>query len=284
MLKLFDSHAHLIADDAGRYPPAPVGATLKPGDLDDPMTAERLIAEMDKSGVERAVVVQRASIYGYDNSYICDSATKYPNRLAAVCAIDANAPEGPDRVRYWMEERGATGIRVMELVKGSDLSWLLSPLTLNVWRMANRLKIPFCVHFFPWNRNAGLAALKRILDELPDTRLVVDHFSNMDTKQGPPDYGLDASFSELARFPNVHTKFTTVPLGRLHADGIDAAPIVARVVQAFGAKRVMWGSDITQSQGSYGFMTQLGHRATALLTESEREQVLCGATAAVYAR
>ena len=282
MVRIFDSHAHLIADDAVRYPPAPVGETLKPGDLDNPMTAERLIREMDATHVERAVVVQRASIYGHDNSYICDSVAKYPERLVAVCAIDADSTKGPDQVRHWVEERGAAGVRVMELVRGSDISWLYSPLTMATWRAVNRMKVPFCVHFFPWNRVAGLTALKTILDELPDTILVVDHFSNMNAKAGPPDYGMDDLFLALTRFPNVYTKFTTVPLGRLEEEGIDAAPIIARVVKTFGANRVMWGSDITQSKGSYEYMVKLGHRATAALSDAEREQVLYGATKAVY--
>ena len=61
-----------------------------------------------------------------------------------------------------------------------------------------------------------------------------------------------------------------------------AAPVVQRVVQAFGADRVMWGSDIAQSPGSYAEMVGLGLEATRTLGETDRAQVLYGATAAVY--
>ena len=281
---MFDSHAHLITGDVEKYPPAPPSGVISPGQFDNPMTLERLLEEMDKNGVAKAVLVQRGSLYGFDNSYVCDSAERHPDRLGAVCAIDATADNAPDRVRHWVTERGAVGIRLMELIKGSDITWLDSPKARIVWRTAKELGAPVCVHFFPWNRAEGLTALKSILEEIPDLTVVIDHFSNMDTKSGPPDYGIDALLRDVAAFPGVHTKFTTIPLGRLQEAGIDAAPIVARVVELFGAQRVMWGSDITQSPGTYDYMADLGRRAVAFLDEEQRRQVLEGSVRAVYGK
>jgi L-fuconolactonase len=228
------------------------------------------------------VAVQRASIYGYDNSYVCDSAAKYPDRLRAVCAIDAVDPRGPERVRHWVRERGAAGIRLMELVKGSDLSWLASPQALEVWHAAQELQVPVCVHFFRWNRQAGLAALKRILDSLPHMTVVIDHFSNMVWQSGPPDFGVDEPLLQVARFPNVYIKFTTIPLGQLEKEGVSPGPVVARVIETFGTKRLMWGSDITQSQGTYAYMVRLAHGAVEALEEAARKRILHGAVADVY--
>jgi L-fuconolactonase len=279
---IFDSHAHLISTDRVRYPRVPSEDQIFPTDTDDSMTAERLVAEMDRHGVARAVLVQRASVYGYDNAYACDSAAQYPNRFAAVCAIDATSPDGPERVRYWIRERGAVGIRLMELVKGSDLSWLSSPPALEVWRAAHELRVPMCVHFFRWNRMKGLVALKSILEMFPELVVVIDHFSNLEWQSGPPDYGVDELLLEAARFPNVYTKFTTLPLGQIEAAHVDTAAVVARVIQAFGARRVMWGSDITQSKGSYASMVELAERATRVLDDEQRRLVLSGAAEAVY--
>lgn len=279
---MIDSHAHLIADDPVRFPPAPPGGTLKPGELDDPMTPERLLGEMDRNGVARAVLVQRASIYGFDNRYVCAAAARYPERLAAVCAIDATAPKAGDAVRRWVGEHGAAGVRLMELIKGSDLSWLSSPRANEAWAAAHALRVPVCVHFFPWNRAEGLVALKAILRDFPDLTVVVDHFSNMNVRAGAPDYGFDQLLADVAAYPGVYIKFTTVPLGRLDEAGIDAAPIVERVIETFGAKRVMWGSDITQSPGSYSYMVELAHRAVAKLTEAERRSIFEESAMAVY--
>jgi L-fuconolactonase len=281
---IFDSHAHLISTDRVRYPRVPSEDQIFPTDTDDPMTVERLLAEMDGQGVKRAVLVQRASVHGYDNAYVCDSAAQYPDRFAAVCAIDATAPDGPERVRYWARERGAVGIRLMELVKGSDLSWLSSPPALEVWRAAHELRVPMCVHFFRWNRTQGLIALKHILQTFPDLVVVIDHFSNLVWQSGPPDYGVDELLLELAGFPNVYTKFTTIPLGQIEAERVDTTAVLARVIQAFGAHRVMWGSDITQSKGTYAHMVGLAQRATAALNAEQRQFVLYGTAEAVYGR
>ena len=279
---MLDSHAHVVSDDLTRYPAAPAGETLKPGDLDDPMTIERLVGDMDASGVERAILVQRGSIYGFDNRYVCDSAKRFPDRLAAVCSIDATAEDGAASVRRWVGDHGAAGVRLMQLVREQDISWLYAPLAMQVWRTAHDLHVPVCVHFFPWNRVEGLTCLAQILQELPDLQVVIDHFSNMDVRQPGPDYGVDDLLAGVAAFAGVRTKFTTVPLGRLEEAGVDARPIVKRVVDLFGAERVMWGSDITQSKGTYGSMVELGQRAIEALSSSEQDQVLQGAATAVY--
>jgi L-fuconolactonase len=280
-MPMIDSHAHLISDDAMRYPPAPPSGEVKPEELANPMTLKRLLGEMDQNGVSHAVLVQRGTIYGFDNRYVCDCARQHPDRLAAVCAIDANAADGVSAVRRWVSE-GAGGIRMMELVKGSDLSWLDSPNTREVWRVASDLHVPVCVHFFPWNRVAGLQALRSILSELPNLLVVIDHFSNMNSAAGPPDHGVDELLQTVAAFGGVHVKFTTIPLGRLQAAKVDAAPVVARVVKLFGAERVMWGSDISQTPGSYDSMVQLGREAVGRLEQADREQVLSGTARAMY--
>jgi len=279
---MIDTHAHLIADDPVAYPPSPPSGQVKPEELENPMTAERLLGEMDRHSLKCAVLVQRGSIYGFDNRYVCDSAARHPQRLAAVCAIDATAEDAVSAVRRWVRGSGAAGIRLMELVKGSDLSWLDSVTARAVWREADALKVPVCVHFFPWNRTAGLTALKAILAELPELRVVIDHFSNMNVQAGPPDYGVDSLLQDVAQFAGVHTKFTTIPLGRLRAAGIDAAPIVARVVELFGPERVMWGSDITQTPGTYDYMVDLGRKAVHSLTPSIQEALLSGTAQALY--
>jgi len=279
---IIDTHAHLIAADSAAYPPAPPNGIVKPEELENPLTVERLLAEMDRNGVARAVLVQRGSIYGFDNRYVCDCAARYPTRLAAVCAIDATAGDAVQSVRQWVRKHGAAGIRLMELVKGSDLSWLDSPGARTVWREACDSNLPVCVHFFPWNRTAGLLALKSILTELPRARVVIDHFSNMNTQAGPPDFGVDVLLSDVAQFAGVYVKFTTIPLGRLQAAGVDAAPIVARMVALFGPQRVMWGSDITQTPGTYDYMVDLGRKAVRLLSPTEQDLLLAGTAQALY--
>lgn len=284
MTRMIDTHAHLLTADTTAYPPSPPSGALNPGDLDDPMTVERLLCEMDACQVERAVLVQRGSIYGFDSSYVCDSAARYPDRLAAVCSIDATRADCAAAVRHWVQDRGAVGIRFMELVKGADISWLDGPEARKAWAEAAHIGVPVCLHFFPWNRTEGLTRLAAILADFPGVQVVVDHLAAIRSDAGPPDHGVDVLLEQVARFDGVHVKFTTIPLGRLDAAGIDFCPVIARVAQLFGPQRMMWGSDISQSPGSYHDMVELGRRAVAQFTATDQEQILAATAQRLYGR
>ena len=281
---MIDTHAHLLTGDIETYPPSPPSGEYNPADLDNAMTVERLLGEMDSAGVEKAVLVQRGSIYGFDSSYVCDSAARFPERLAAVCSIDATAADCARTVHHWVKERGAAGIRLMELVKGSDISWLDFPLAREAWATAAELDVPVCVHFFPWNRSEGLTRLSDILGAIPDLTVVIDHFAAIKSDAGPPDHGVDELLEGVAAHDGCTIKFTTIPLGRLDEAGVDARPVVKRVMDLFGPARMMWGSDITQSPGTYEQMVALGRNSVDGLSTAEQEQILAGTAARVYGK
>jgi L-fuconolactonase len=278
----FDAHAHIVSTDTARYPSAPLSGRVRDGDLDDPITAERLLGLLDANDVERAVVVQRAHIYGYDNAYVVDAAERYPDRLRAVCAIDAQSPDGPRQVRYWVGERGAIGIRLTEPYRGADTSWFDSPAALATWESAAELGVPVRLHFFRWNRAACLPAVAPLLGRFPQTTVVIDHLSNLSAEAGPPDYGLDAPLAALMPHPNLHLLVSTINLARLDAEQVPAAPAIEHIVRAFGAARVMWGSDVGQSKPGYAQMCALADAAVASLTAEERRQVLHDTGRTVY--
>lgn len=279
---MIDSHAHLISADVAQYPPAPLSGTLEDGALDDPVTAERLIALLDANGVERALAVQRAHIYGFHNDYVCDAAAQYPDRLRALCMVDALAEDIREIVRYWMRDRGSVGIRLTEPHKGADSSWFASRAAMRAWETVAELGGPVRLHFYRWNREAALRALLPVLESFPDTPVVLDHFSNIAGESGAPDYGVDEPLLALADQPNVYLLYSMINLGKLAALKLPAAPVVARVVRTFGASRVMWGSDVAQSKGTYAEMVELAKSSVELLTPAERQQVLHDTADAVY--
>jgi L-fuconolactonase len=283
MQLIFDSHAHLVSADFERYPPAPLSGTLdRP--LDDPMTAEKLLRLMDEQGVGRAVAVQRAHVYGYDNRYVCDAAEKYPDRLVAVCCIDAVAEDAEALARHWLVERAAAGLRLTEPYKGSGIGWFASPAARAVWRVAEEMGASLCLHMYRWNRTETLEALPALLTEFPRAIVIIDHASNVIAEQGAPDYGVDSALARLARFPGVYQKFTAINFGRLAALGLPLAPVVNRVVEEFSAERVMWGSDVAQSAGAYADLVAMAKTSTADLDAGQRQCVLSDTAAGVYAK
>ena len=277
-----DVHAHIVSNDPTRYPVAPLSGSVREGDLDDPITAERLLALLDASGIERAIVVQRAYIYGYDNAYVVDASAQYPDRLSAVCAIDAQASDAPERIRHWVGERGAVGIRLTEPYRGADTAWLDSPRALAAWETAAELGIAVRLHFFRWNRAACLPVVAPLLRRFPQTPIVIDHLSNLSAEDGPPDHGLDAPLAALREFPNLYLLLSTINLARLATEGVPAGPVVEHLVATFGADRIMWGSDIGQSKGTYAEMRELADAAVAPLSDDDRRRVLDETGRSVY--
>ena len=49
-IPMIDSHAHILTDDTATYPPSPPSGAIKLGELDNPMTIERLLADMGGAG------------------------------------------------------------------------------------------------------------------------------------------------------------------------------------------------------------------------------------------
>jgi predicted TIM-barrel fold metal-dependent hydrolase len=238
-----------------------------------PFTVEELIRHMDENDVERAVVVQRAHVYGFNNDYVADAAARFPERLVAIGMIDPLDPRAPDLVRYWVGERGLAGIRMTEAVKGSDTAWVSGPIAREVWTVATELGASVGFHFMPWNRATCLLALRDMCSRFPSTTVVVDHFSNLVGQAAAPDFGVDGLLDDLARSSGVIQKFTMINIAKLADQGLTCAPVVKRMVRAYGAKRIMWGSDVAQSKGTYAEMVRLGREATSLLTADERHHV-----------
>jgi L-fuconolactonase len=282
--RIVDSHAHIVSDDIRRYPVAPLSGQVRPGDLDEPLTVERLLAAMDEQGVEQAFLVQRAHIYGYDNSYVVDSAQRFPRRLKAVCIVDARDADAPRMIRHWVRERGAVAVRLTEPYKDAGTGWFAGEEAMKAWHAAADLGVSLRLHFYRWNRNAGLSALMPLLHRFRDLPIVLDHLSNLAVEKGPPDFGFDERLRALIDFPNVHLMFSTINFARLAGAGIAAAPMIERVLRELDARRLMWGSDIAQSKGTYAELVQLARAAVEPLADDVRSQLLYGTAAALHAR
>ena len=64
---------------------------------EEPCSAERLLTLMDDAGVDRAVLVQPVSAYGFDNDYTADAAQSYATRYTSVACLDPGAERAAER-------------------------------------------------------------------------------------------------------------------------------------------------------------------------------------------
>src|SRR3990172_7029275 len=109
---IIDTHVHIISEDLSRYPltPSQLG-TDQSWYRGRPVNAERLLDLMDSAEVDRSVIVQALTAYGYDNSYHADSGNLHSQRFVGVCAIDPLAKDAAGQLKYWIKERGMQGVR-----------------------------------------------------------------------------------------------------------------------------------------------------------------------------
>lgn len=282
---LFDTHAHVLSDDSNRYPYSSLRGGAQPPVSPLVFTVDQLIAGMDAGGVAQACLVQRATLYGYDNSYALDAAARFPGRFAAVVVLDAQEPESPERLRKLVAERGAAGLRIVApTLTREDTDWLASDVAHGLWTTAADLDLPVTVILYRLNNEAGRAALCDIARRYP-TPILIDHVGlphastpecAWAASQGldyaippPPDFGIDllGDFADLA---HVRFKVTDINFDRLEDAQFDSAGFVRLLADRFGAERLLWGSDVGQSPKPYPGKIARVRASAGLLSAEER--------------
>lgn len=281
---LVDAHAHLVTDEPG-YPFDPPSGTIGDAVRDNLMPAERLLDALRGQGATAAVAVQRAHVYGYDNSYVLDSARRYPDRLRAMCVIDAQAEDAERTVRD-LAGRGAAAIRLTAPGgnrwsgrPGAD--WFAGGAARRVWAAVSATGLSMCLHVYRWNRGDVLRALPAVVRAFPDVPVVLDHLAALEVEGQAPDAESDLLLA-LADAPRVYLKVTTLNFARIVAAGRDPEPLIGWLAEYFGPDRVLWGSDVTQTKGTYDEMWAIARRAVSGLSGPDGEKILGGTAAALY--
>jgi len=289
---LFDSHAHLVADDQVAYPRNPMqraadapyrppgvigrpGGHHGPNPINEVPDAVRMLRWMAQEHVDGIVAVQKRMIYRYDNSYILDSSDKYRDLFSAVVILDAEDGATPGLVRTWIRKHGLAGVRLFGGRKpDGSMPWLNSPMALKTWEVAQQAGLVMDLEVL--SQGGGGPSIPSILElarDYPDVRIVLDHLLEPEMEEGE-HFGLDERYEKLAGKKNIFFKFTSINLDICREAGIPADNVLRRAVDMFGADHLMWGSDIGTSSGTYKDMVQRMLDACVLLTPQERRAVL----------
>jgi L-fuconolactonase len=201
------------------------------------MSAEMLLSLNAQAGIDRTVLVQAYSAYKYDNSYTADCAAGHPGRFASVSILDPLQNDTPDNLSYWVRERGMRGLRLFTTTETEGM-WLDDPRTFPVWERAGSLGIPICImalfHQIP--------RVRSVLERFPNVTVALDHLAVPRLSGGSPYDGVQPLF-ELARFPNLYLKFSSVNLYAASRGKSKPREFFTRLLDSFGASRIMWGSN-----------------------------------------
>jgi len=269
MTSIVDIHPHIISDDEGRYPPAPLFGKRSDWSKERPTTVETLIAAMDEAGVAKAAVVHSSTTYGFDNSYVVDGCSRYRDRLVAVGSVDMLADDVPAVIRGWAS-RGLAGLRIFTggSTKDFDPGELDNPKSFRAWELLGELKLPMCIQTGP----IGLPQVRMLAEKFPAVNIVLDHLGRPDVLDGPP-YANAASLFGLADLPNLYLKLTPRIFGDVKKEKASAETFFPRVVEAFGAQRLAWGSNYPTSPGTLREILATAQASLQCLAEADREWI-----------
>lgn len=235
---IVDTHVHVVSGDRQTYPVLPQAP-------DWPVTEIAPLAKaMDEVGVARAVLVQTFFTYGTDNRYMIDAAATDRRRFATVAVIDQLAAAAPDVLSELVHEQGVRGVRFMP--KGLPPGALWDERSFPVWERAGALGIPITIAA----EREHLPHMAAVVARFPQVNVAFEHMWGLEL--GVPPYEPLAEICAFARFPNVYLKLCPNNSHMLRESKGSARRFFGTLIENFGIKRMMWGSNYPAHAHKYG--------------------------------
>lgn len=269
MSQIVDIHPHIITGDEEKYPPSPLFGTRSDWSKESVCTGDDLIAAMDDAGVVRAAVVHSSTTYGFDNSYVVDACNAHADRLLSVGSVDMAAPDAPATIRQW-HERGLRGLRIFTggSTKAFDPAELEDERAYPAWEVVQELGMPMCIQTGP----VGIPQIRALAMRFPGVSIILDHLARPDILEGPP-YAASQGLFDLAELPNIYCKLTPRIFNDVKKGSASAETFFPRVVDAFGANRLAWGSNYPNSPGTLAEILATAQAGLSCLSGEDRDWI-----------
>jgi predicted TIM-barrel fold metal-dependent hydrolase len=164
-----------------------------------------------------------------------------------------------------VKEKGVTGIRFM---RGRlPVSSLGDPATFPLWERMQSLGIPLQVG----DRIGDISKIRKAMDKYPGVKVAFEH--SWGHKVGaPPAYSLLEPLFAFADNPNVYVKTAINNIAAAREDGGTPEKLYTKLVQVFGAKRIMWSSNYPAHPKFGGVKGRLEESKKALAFLSQEDQ------------
>ena len=239
-------------------------------------SAELAVASMDAVGVAGALMQWWPAD---TDAYVA----RHPDRFVGVPYLGWPEPE-PERPDDYFAELAANpsmvgtrlviglpedGTRVRQLQEGAfDASLAAS----------QRHELPVFVL-----AHTVLPTLHETIRKFPSLPFIIDHlglrYPSKIQKVGPEIFDEVPDVLDLAQYPNVALKFTSVPALSMEPYPFnDLWPHLNKIIDAFGVDRLMWGSDFTRVRALHSYREAIDfllyHDG---LSQSDKEMMFAGA-------
>ena len=269
---IVDSHCH-----AWRYwpyqPPVP--------DPESRGLVEQLLFEMERNGVDHAVVVCARIDHNPDNNdYIAECVQRYPDRLTQFADVDCSwtdvyqTPGAAGRLAEAVRRYNLRGF-THYVRADDDGSWYLSDEGLAFFATAAGL-----------GQIASLAiparlqpVLRQVAARFPSLPILCHHMGGPRSATGGPDEALLQEILASASLPNIHIKFS----GFHYVSRVaweypypDCQPVARALYERFGPERLHWGSDypVVRRAMTYQHALEAARTHCAFIPEADMARVL----------
>jgi L-fuconolactonase len=273
-MTIIDSQVHAYEANTAKRPWSTVP------NWPDHVTGDEMIAAMDEVGVDGAIFISAFGLYRFDGSYAVEVQKAHSNRLAIVKPVDPDDLAVADVIADWKKTPGAVGIRIMlPKESGREAS---DPGLDRILQAAARIDFPVNILFWD-NLDVGTA----LIDRHPNTRFIIDHLGILQPRvpPAPPEPWADLpKVLELARRPNAVIKVSgACTLSKQPYPFADIWDPLARVFDAWGFERCLWGTDWTRAFAVVNYEQAVRpFLETDRLNDAERAMLMGGACAKAY--
>jgi L-fuconolactonase len=244
---------------------------------------EVLLFQMNSNGVDKTTLVaidgQTDEKY---NRYLIECVRRFPGRFSPVILVDAERTDAPKILKHWVKE-GAEGVRLKVATRSPGKDPLV------IWKACADLGLRVtCLGHK--KEDCADDEFRKLIRALPNLTFILEHLGLGITR---PDevapYPIYRKTLTLSKFPNVYIKVGG--LGEIckrpfpfhdpfyAVEGVP--PFIKMAYEAFGASRMMWGSNYPPSGHVEGYGNTLRYLDEYLDTfcSKEDKQWIFGRTA-----
>jgi predicted TIM-barrel fold metal-dependent hydrolase len=244
------------------------------------VTGEQMVAAMDTVGVDGALLVSPFTMYRHDASYAVQVHAAHPGRFGLIKPFDPNDPAVADSIAAWAATKGTVGARIM--MREGVSTDPADPGINRVLGAAARHRLP--VNLLCWGR---LEQVGPLAARNPGTQIVVDHLGLQQPFEPPPPAQPWAELPKvlaLAAHPNIAIKITgACTLSHQPFPYADIWDPLARIFDAFGLDRCMWGTDWTRATALLTYREGVeAFRVTDRLSDSEKAKLMGESLKRIY--
>ena len=244
------------------------------------VTGKDMVAAMDAVGVDGALLVSPYAMYRFDGTYAVEVNKAHPGRFGLIKPLDTNDPAVADVVAAWAAIDGTVGVRIM--MNAGVSTDPADPGINRVLAAAARHALP--VNVLAWGR---LEQARQLAARNPDTQIVIDHLGMQQPFEPPAPqnpFGDLPKVLELAAHKNIAIKISgACTLSHQPYPYNDIWDPLARIFDAFGLDRCLWGTDWTRAVALLTYQQGVdAFRVSDRLSDGDKAKLMGGSLVKIY--